>query len=404
MGCSNINTTNILDYLEKNNSILNLKDVDDFEGLDLIKEDIKDKKIIFTGGFEGLKKDDLLNMKLIKYLQKNIGLNYYLIEMGYSDTYFINEYLETGDENILQKAFSNMEHNIICNDDEYNFFKNLYKFNKTLNQKDRIKIIGIGVENSIVGVYEYINRIIKDDSLVTNEIKELLKCIEELNSYLKFDESQIKDKNYEIELFKNLHFNLNILTNRIDERKDYYINLFQNDFFGLEIVLKNLKVYSLGQFTSEDEYLQIKENQLYENFIVQDEKLYNPLYFGQLSMYHINKIPIRSYDNFESIASKINNSAKYKGKVMSILYKYSNIYNFQYGNSLSRELFNTYLDSLDDCIIFNLGNTDSPLNKVPASLFIENEIYDSNKPIGDYIDCMVILKGVSESQKIYLDK
>ncbi|QYE99785.1 hypothetical protein [Paraclostridium sordellii] len=104
-GCISTKPLDVEAYLKKNNSAINLQDINEFEGLDLIKDDLKNKKIIFTGEYHAFQKDDLFRMKLIKYLQEEIGLNYYLAEMGYSNAYFFNKYLESGDEEILRKVF-----------------------------------------------------------------------------------------------------------------------------------------------------------------------------------------------------------------------------------------------------------------------------------------------------------
>lgn len=407
-GCSSTKTLDVESYLDKNNSVINLQDTNDFKGLDLIKDDIKDKKIIFTGEHHAVQKDDLFRMKLIKYLQKEIGLNYYLAEMGYSSAYFFNKYLESGDEDILKKVFLDIEYAQAFNKDDYNFFKDLYEFNKSLGEEDKIKIVGTDIEYSIGSSYDYIKDIIKEETLETDEFKKLLDSFQGLKSYLKTLTPANKDKGYELELLNDLNLRIDILLEDIKNNEDLYINLFQEDFFGFKIVVKNIKAMCLSEFTDDaKENMRIREEQIYENFIMQDKKINDAIYFGQWGSLHIDKIPVKvanvqseektTYVDFKSIASRIDTSDKYTGKVMSILYNYED----KYSNHINREMFNNYLKSKDDCILFDLRNSNSPFKENFISPFNEEAMYDNKKHITDYIDYMVIIKDVAKSPKLF---
>lgn len=411
-GCSSTKPLDVESYLEKNNSVLNLQDINDFEGLNLIKDDIKDKQIIFTGEYHALQKDDLFRMKLINYLQEEIGLNYYLAEMGYSSAYFFNKYLESGDEEILKKVFSNLKGTQGFNKDDYNFFKDLYEFNKTLIEKDKIKIVGIDIEHNMGSSYDYIKDIIKDETLKTEALEKTLESLKTIQSYTKILTSVNKDEDYKMKLFNDLNSKIDILLEDIKNNKNLYINLFKEDFFGFEIVAKNIKTKYLSEFTDDTEkYLRIREEQMHENFITQDEKIDDAIYFGQFGALHINKSSAKvakvqsetktTYVDFESIACRIDKSNKYKGKVMSILYNYEDKYDDEESSYINREIFNNYLNSEDDCILFDLRNSNSPFKEKYISPFNGEEIYDNKKHITDYIDYMVILKGVSQSPKLY---
>lgn len=410
-GCSSTKPLDVEAYLKKNNSAINLQDIDEFEGLDLIKDDLKNKKIIFTGEYHAFQKDDLFRMKLIKYLQEEIGLNYYLAEMGYSSAYFFNKYLESGDEEILRKVFSNLKVTQAFNKDDYNFFKDLYEFNKTLRVEDKIKIVGIDIEHNMGSSYDYIKDVIKDETLKRDALEKTLESLKNIQSYTKTLTPVNKDEDYKMKLFNDLNPKIDILLEDIENNKDLYINLFKEDFFGFEIVVKNIKTKYLSEFTDDaEECMSKREGQMYENFIAQDEKIDNAIYFGQFGAFHIDKSSVKvanvqsetknTYIDFESIASRIDKSNKYKGKVMSILYSYEDKYNEDI-SYINREIFNNYLNSEDDCILFDLRNSNSPFKEEYISPFNGKTIYDNKKHITDYIDCMVILKNVSPSPKLY---
>lgn len=398
-GCSSIKPLDVQSYLEKNNSVVNLQDIDDFKGLDLIKDDIKDKKIIFTGESHTLQKDDLFKIKLIKYLQEEAGLNYHLVEMGYSTAYFFNKYLESGDEEILKKVFSNVKGTQGFNDDDYNFFKDLYEFNKMLKEEDKIKVVGIDIEQSMGSSYDYIKDIAKDKTVKIEALEKTLESLKNIQLYRETLTEINKDEDYKMKLLNDLNSKIDVLLDDINNNKDLYMSLFKEDFFGFEIVVKNMKTMCLSEL-EDDGSGNIREEQMYVNFITQDKKIDDAIYFGQFGSLHTNKIPLKisneesetkiTYLDFESIAYRIDSSDKYKGKVMSILYSYEGKYGDENSSYIDREIFNDYLKSKDDCILFDLRNLSSP--------FKEEAIYDN----ANYIDYIVILKGVLPSPKLYL--
>lgn len=410
VGCSNTKTLTVKDYLQSNNSAINIKDINDFDGLELIKEDLKDKKIIFTGEYHALTKDDEVRMKMVKYIQQEIGLNSYLLECGYSSAYFMNKYLESGDEEILKKVFSNVEGTSAHNIDDYNFFKDLYEFNKTLSEEDKIKVVGIDIEHNFGNTYDYIKTIIKDKSLNTQVLEKVLTSLEDMNSCLKTSVQVSQDE--KIKLFNNLNSDIDVLIEDIKNNKQIYINIFKEDFFGLELVVKNIKAKYLSDTTYYDaeKCLSIREEQMYENFVIQDKEIDNGIYFGQFGANHINKSPIRianvqseietTYVDFEPIASKLNNSDKYQGKVMSILYAYQDKYKSEEISYLDKEIFGDYLESENECILFDFGNLKSPFKAELISPFTENGPYEKNKAITDYIDGMFIIKGIISSANL----
>lgn len=166
--------SNEKDYLNKNNKPINLKDINDFSGLEILKDDLKNKKIIFTGEDHTLDKDNLFKIKMIKYLQNEIDLKYYLDESGYANAYFFNKYLNSGDEKILKQAFNQVKGTALYNTDDYNFYKSLYEFNQTLPEDKRIEIVGIDIEHGGLSSYEYLMDIMKNKDLKTEPLDTLL--------------------------------------------------------------------------------------------------------------------------------------------------------------------------------------------------------------------------------------
>lgn len=251
-----------------------------------------------------------------------------------------------------------------------------------------------------------------DETLKIEALEKILKSLKNIQSYAETLTIANKDEDYTTKLFDDLKLNIDVLLEDINNNKDLYRNLFKEDFFGFEIVVKNINTKYLIDSTDDvKEFLSIREGQMYENFITQDEKIDYGVYFGQFGALHINKSTVKvenvqsetknTYVDFEPIAYRVDNSAKYKGKVMSILYSYEKKNDDEDSNEINREMSNNYLKSEDDCILFGLGGLKSHLKEEYISPLNGEGTYDNKKHITDYIDYMVILKDVSKSAKLY---
>jgi len=95
----------IQSYLKENYSTIDLEDEDEFKDLAIMDSDIQGKEIFFTGESHGTKANEQLDMKFLKYFKDKTDFKYYLCETSYSDAYFINKYLETGDIKILEDIY-----------------------------------------------------------------------------------------------------------------------------------------------------------------------------------------------------------------------------------------------------------------------------------------------------------
>lgn len=378
-------------YLKNNHSSINLDDSDDFYGMDIIKDGIKNKKVIFTGEIHAIDKDNEFKLKMLKYLQKEIGLKYYLDESGYSNAYFLNKYLDTGDENILKKVFLYTEGTMGCNKDDYNFYKEIYKLNQGLKLEDRIKIIGIDIEHTNMTSYDYIIDVIEDRNLVSDELKIVLDDLSESQG----------DKNRLVNLKKSI----DILMIDVDKNKKLYKEIFKDEFWGFEIVLENIR--SMCRFYSDDlNFTSIREDQIYKNFLRVDEVLEDAKYFGQWGAYHvmqdsfIDKYSNGEYANY--FAAKLNKQKEFEGRVISMVYGYYNEKNnMNYMEmAIDKGLFNEYLISDENCIVFKLDGMKSPFKKKLLWPFVIDIDEKEGSVTTDYIQYVVLIKNCLKSKSL----
>lgn len=381
------------DYLSKNHSIINLEDSDDFSGLDILKKDLKGKKIVLTGENHYLDKNHLIDIKMLKYLQKQIGVNYYLGEEGYSISYFVNKYLETGDESYLNKVFKNFEGTRANNIGYYEKYRQIYEFNKTLPENERIKIIGVDIEPGANMSYDYIMEVMKDKSLITNDLEQLLYELQELT---------YRDKE---ELTRTRNTAQKVLRDA-ENNESVYKNIFKEGLYGFKHVVKNISNMCEAYLGGRNNWNNIRDTFIYENFKSLDSRLEDPIYFGQWGGSHIYQdifySEINSVDE-EYVAYKINKDEKYKGKILSINYGYYNkgrdndSYNGLYADN---NLFKDYLDTEDDMILFKLNSKNSPFKEQDIKLYLNDYQDFKGKPITNFFEYVLLIKNSAQSKQM----
>lgn len=376
-------------YLKRNHTDLNLDDDNNFLGLEILSKDIKNKKIILSGEHHNLSENHKVELKLLKYFQKEIGVNYYLAEVGYADSYFLNKYLGSGDEIILKNYFNIYKNQKYYTEEQYNFYVNMYKFNQTLPKDKQIKVIGADIESK--ATYSYIFDVIKDNENITYELKSLME--------------KLRDFNYNSSTsFTNIFNSLNELTEDIEVNESKYKNLFNDEFEGFKLVIKNLTDMTNSALSGRTKYDSLRDRHIYENFKLIDSNIENAVYFGQWGNFHVLQDSFYSnidLCNIDYFASLLNKDLKYKGKILSINYGYyfdDNKYLYGY-SSIDEYLFKDYLNSQSKATIFRLDNRTSPFKEKSINIFSTNAINYKNKPTTNFFQYLILIRN-SEKLKI----
>lgn len=110
--------------------------------------------MIFLGESHGIATNDDVNFALLTHLHETAGVRTYIAEMGYSTGHFLNEYVQTGDENLLDNVYSALEGTTAWNRSQVAFWQQVYAWNQTLPAAERIRVIGLDVQHQYpVGVW-----------------------------------------------------------------------------------------------------------------------------------------------------------------------------------------------------------------------------------------------------------
>lgn len=131
-------------YLRENSSFIEIEKMNfDFD------PGFYENNLFFFGSVHGSQTPQKIDFGLLKTLNQN-GVNYYAPEIDYSLAYFFNEYLNTGDAELLKFACTYQGYRVPQDGSIqlYEKWQEIYAYNTTLDEKDKLKIMGWDVRIS----------------------------------------------------------------------------------------------------------------------------------------------------------------------------------------------------------------------------------------------------------------
>ena len=387
VGCTNkvvdsvidINNENksIYDYFEKNNSIIEVQNLDDFTDLSIIDSDLEGKEIYFTGEYHGTQENGKLKMKFLRYFKEKTGFTYYLCEDSYSGTYFLNKYLNSGDERILEEVYKPLKGTFAGNKDGYNHWKELYEYNKILPEDEKIKIIGVDIEHQTENSYRYFMDVLPDKE-IPMEISQII--------------DQLKDNYYKLnrgEYIDIVQFS-KILQKDIFEKEKIYKEYLGGDFFGFNLVNNNILNKYEAYSQRDNDWNNVRDKMIYDNFMDIYAEISPGKFYGQWGLDHAFQSKIQDTMWFAAYLNK--KGSIFENKILTIAYFYDNCeFMNQSGigtntwSSLSKnsaiKRFNDLLE--ENITLYKLNGED-----IPPELLYES----GNIAITDIFQYMVIIK------------
>tara|TARA_B100000780_G_scaffold279093_1_gene255498 strand:- start:1686 stop:2951 length:1266 start_codon:yes stop_codon:yes gene_type:complete len=268
------NHPNQIEQVEQNNEF-------DFKILEQIASD---NNLILFGESHGTKEAQKIDLQLVKYLNRTAGMKYHLVELDFSQAHYINEYLKTGNDLLVNYALKNWA--VVAgreNKDYYNKWFNLFKFNQALPDSQRIQVIGIDQINDFAITRDHLTRI-----------------FESLNINI-----EIPVEKKEIVEWSKME-----LPNIIENNKDSIDSLA---LYSLEHIKFNLQEY----------FDKTRPELMFANFEKQFKscELENQKLYGYFGMAHVLKSEMNGYDDFAATLKK--SDLPIKNKVFSIVTMFS---------------------------------------------------------------------------------
>ncbi|MDL2218008.1 hypothetical protein LJC27_05060 [Christensenellaceae bacterium OttesenSCG-928-M15] len=123
---------------------------------------LSDYRVILMGETHGIQKTYDAELLMLQYLYEAYGVRHILVEYGYCDGMLVNEYLQTGDEEILKEMLKNLRGTAGFSNENYAFYTRLYEYNAGLASDRKIYISGVDVQHQfLTGIY-YLSRLLPD--------------------------------------------------------------------------------------------------------------------------------------------------------------------------------------------------------------------------------------------------
>ena len=159
-----------VDYLKANSETIKLEENFSFE---LMESDLKKNDLILVGEIHGFHEPIVFDVDFFKYLHKNHGVRHYVVELDFVQAALLNDYLVSGDQEILKTVLKKW---VVVqgrnNQDYFDKYIALQKFYANLPQDEKFSFIGIDRIQDYNLVTEYLENFPPADSvkqLVTAE-------------------------------------------------------------------------------------------------------------------------------------------------------------------------------------------------------------------------------------------
>lgn len=397
-----------LEYLESYHQQIDTTNLNDFSDLELLEEDLKAHKVFLTGEFHSVAQNFPAQTKLLFYLHQNAGVNYYLAELPFSVTEYINLYLQSGDEKILEYLAEESINTHAEAAGHYQMYQDIYEYNQRQPVDKRIQFLGIDGDTL--------------PNLALNHLKHLgsAKVIPaEISSHFQSLEDNIhpeiprkEQSTPELKAF------IHSWKQEVENNKELYKKTFSKDFdkflFTLISIENGLKEIDANNKNYGD-FNVVREEVFKEAFSYWIGKLPGDAkFFGEWGRAHILLSMEESMTKNGTYSALVPTIAQYineevpqtKGKVLSIPYMYDqsflNPFRESEENSVAFTEEYNHLELLteygkDGVTLFKLNGEQSPFDA--PNIFIPNPTVNGTL---NYFQYVILIKN-SEASKSYFD-
>ena len=415
-------------YIGKNSSNIDFTNYEDYSALEIFDSSIKDKKIILTNEEIGIKENEQIQYKFISYLMDTWELKYFLVDVGYAEAAIINEYLQTGDEALLESYNNSSMAYAFIGDSKQDMLKKLYLKNSQLNDNKKLNIVGIGIRESYEFIDLYFKRIISRNPDLTE------KQIENINNFLENLKSEeiITNISNDEELEKRNEIILKHIDNfysDINANEEEYKEALNDDLNNIKIVLDNIKnLQEIMKTYYQDDSNNKNGNEKYSQYLYDNlNSFYKDM---NMKRCYIHVYQIYSYQHkvldVDFLGAKIAKDKKFKDKILGINVIYQkgkfDFDNTQIQINTAREDLNTILEEIKldkEDMVIDLNNSRSPYRRKFTPIYFpfpDDALYPQENVAGeeiggiigkkpgvttDYFQGVIIIKNPSIDETYY---
>jgi hypothetical protein len=313
-------------YGPENYTKFDIEDNGDYTSFAMLDSVVDNYNVFFIGENHTFRTSNYkLQLKMLKYLHQKVGVRNLLLEFGHSRGWLVNQYIQTGDTNLLN----------VLTDYSYEEYTELYKalrkFNESLAADQKIRIKGIDIERAYSTSIKVLSMQLPDKD-PPEEISLHIEAINGLATYN--DEYYNKERDDDEKSYKSSSSyykyssaaTVQAILENFEENEAAY-NVYLGDKFPLfKKIMTGLQAGEERSGYKTDRAMQahiFREQYMYKEFLKVVEEHPDEKFFSQFGRCHTPRSEQDSWCNFyafKSLASRINNANNphIKQKVMSI--------------------------------------------------------------------------------------
>ena len=120
-------------------------DLSDNAKFPLFNDDFYKNQLFLLGETHGFKNAQVVDLALLKHLNQRVGVRHYIAEVDPTKAYYINQYLQTGQDSTLRLVFASWIAETMqwANADFFRKIQAIRVYNQTLPKIKRIRFVGI---------------------------------------------------------------------------------------------------------------------------------------------------------------------------------------------------------------------------------------------------------------------
>ena len=230
-------------YWKDNENLYESINRDEKFTFDNLTDYIQTNDLILYGEFHGIKETIKIDTEIIKYLNKKVGMRIHLAEIDFSQSYFLNKYLTTGNEKlidyILNSWIINHGHN---NLDYKNKWIEIYKLNKKNSKNLQIRVYGIDKIQNIAVTQNHLIILLSELNLSNDFPKDEKLFLKWVQNELPQIISKINLNSADLNCIKDIeHIKKNLIDYKTNDRESIMFLNF-NDFYK-RYNFSNQKIY-----------------------------------------------------------------------------------------------------------------------------------------------------------------
>ncbi|SNT35615.1 hypothetical protein SAMN05421640_3503 [Ekhidna lutea] len=275
---------------------VSIEDDDNFDGYELIDVD-SNQVFVLAEHWHNIRKVPRATMKVLQHLHSNANVRILAIEQGASAAHMINTYLSSGDTTHLRQIIRNT---LFWGRENWKFFEDLYAFNQSIPDEDRIIVKSIDIEYKMAAAIFVINELIGE-----KEIPESLQGTVGMFKQL-FNNTREHRENYEglsVMYYYDRELVESLILMTIDEmerKSDDYTSFFGEDFVQFATMILEMDDGLTFDYTNPNNNYKFRDRLIYKKFISLTEEHPDKGILCVIGMRHATKgSSIYKLDNLE---------------------------------------------------------------------------------------------------------